>query len=498
MTTSSIYGALRNVLFASLALFLFFGAVPAAQACRVDDPVFANYYRGNNDLEGNLADYARIEMDSANPACAQAATWGLTAKVKSTIDSNPNEFKDWLRGAHVSLIFAAAQRLGANGFATKELDTQLRRLESNYAFTLDSGCGNVGGTNNCLDDYSQAAVGYAWIAAYKYRRGDSAASVQTFRSSAITQIRNFFNNVCIHSPTGNATVLCNGSVTGLQNNTDETISFNHGGQMPPYGFGLMTSIASAVLGLKASGSTYSFGSYPGQQTIAWGLMKEMQMHVDTAPTPDAFKNDCYSISRDSLGVYSFTPNFPCGGPDGYKPEMYALYEFYRQKLGGIPNQGVTGVYQSNYFRSSLFNTSSTSLDFFGVARREVYGEHGYNWWLSTPEWMPFDNYNPKGYFEAVSSTGLAQGWTCDQDAPTKSIAVDIYAGTTKITTTLVRADSGSEAAIKTECGGGDYHRFWIQLPSWTQGRTDLVAYGLDYTWFGNTQLPCLQAGGCKW
>jgi hypothetical protein len=498
MTASAMRGALRNVLLASFGLVLFFGAAPAAQACRVDDPVFANYYRWN-DSEGNLADYARIEMDSSNPSCAQAATWALTAKVQNTIDQNPNEFKDWLRGAHVSLVFAAAQRLGANGFATKDLDTQLRRLESNYAFTLQAGCGNIDGSNNCLDDYSQAAPGYAWIAAYKYRRGDSAASVATFQNAAIAQIGNFFNNVCIHSSSGDPTVLCNGSVTGLQYGSDETISFNHGGQMPSYGFGLMTSIASAVLGLKASGLTYSFTSYSGQQTIAWGLMKEMQKSVDTAPTPDAFKPNCYSISRDPVtNVYSFSSTFNCGGPDGYKPEMYALYEFYRLKLGGIPNSGVAGTYQSNYFRTTLFDTSSTSQSFFGVARREVYGEHGYNWWLSTPEWMPFDVYNPKGYFEAVSATGLAQGWTCDQDAPTKSIAIDFYAGTTKLTTTLVRADAGSEAAIKTECGGGDYHRYWFQLPSWTQGRTDIVAYGLDYTWYGNTQLPCLQSGGCKW
>jgi len=475
-----------------VATFLLFMVSPAVWACKVEDPVFASYYRWN-DLEGNLADYARIHQDAEKPSCALQASWALTAKVKNTLDYNPNDYKDWLRGAHVSLIYAAALRIGANGYGTKELDVQLRRLETTYAFTRDAGCGNVDGGNNCLDDYSQAAVGYAWIAAYKYRRGDSEYSVDSFRNAAIGQIGNFFNNACIHSPTGNPTLLCNGSVNGLTAGTDETISFNHGQQMQPYGFGLMTSIASAVMGLKASGRTYSFGSYPGQVTIAAALMKEMQLHVDTA---NAFDNNCYTISRDGAGVYSFTPGRNCGGPDGYKPEMYALNEFYRQKLGGIPQNGVSGVYQSNYFRSSLFDTSSTSMAFFGVARRVVYGDHGYGWWLSTPEWMPFDNYNPKGYLEAISATGVAQGWTCDQDAPTKSILVDLYAGTTKLTN-LVRADSGSESAIASECNGGSFHRFWIQLPSWTKGQT-IVGYGLDYTFFGVTQLPCLQPGGCKW
>jgi hypothetical protein len=479
-----------------LSLITLFGATAASAACRVEDPVFASYYRWS-DMEGNLADYARIHEDAGNPACAQQATWALTAKVKSTIDANPGEFQDWLRGAHVSLVFSAALRIGANGFATKDLDDQLRRLETNYAFTLASDCNNIGGTNNCLDDYSQAAPGYAWIAAYKYRRGHSAASVDSFRQQAITQIGNFFNNVCIHSWTASQATLCNGSVSGLQYSNDETISFNHGGQMPPYGFGLMTSIASAVMGLKASGYTYNFASYPGQQIIAWGLMKEMQKSVDTAPTPDAFKNTCYSITRPGTD-YVFTPNFPCGGPDGYKPEMYALKPFYDLKLGGIPNANVPGIYQSSYFRTSLFNTGTTSMVFFGMARSEVYGDHGYNWWLSTPEWMPFDTADPKGYLEAISSTGLAQGWTCDPDAPTKSNVVDLYAGTTKIfSATILRADSASEAAIRTECGGGDYHRFWIQLPEWTRGQ-NITAYGLDYTWYGFRNLACLQAGGCRW
>jgi len=465
--------------------------VPVSWACRVDDPVFTTNYRWN-DLEGNLADYARIHMDAESASCALKADYALTDKVRNTLDANPSEFQGWLRGAHVSLIYAAAQRIGANGFATKELDAQLRRLEPVYGFVKDAGCNNIDGTNNCLDDYSQAAVGYAWIAAYNYRRGDSDANVTPYRKLAIDQINNFFNNVCIHSATGNPTQLCNGSVNGLLFSNDETISFNHGQQMPSYGFGLMTSIASAVMGLKASGYAYSF-NYPDQWTIAKALMKEMQAHVDSS---NAFKNDCYAISRDGAGVYSFDPSRPCGGPDGYKPGMYALFTFYNQQFNGIPQYNEPGVYQSNYFNSSLFDTSSTSMQFFGMARYVVYGKHGYSWWVTTPEWMPRDLYNPKGYLEAISSTGLAQGWTCDQDAPTKSNVVDLYATNTKVTN-IVRADSGSEAAIASECNGGNYHRFWIQLPSWTKGQT-ITAYGLDYTWFGFTQLPCLQPGGCKW
>lgn len=485
-----------TALFAALSLAFVLGAAPPVLACRVGDPVFTSDHR-SGDLEGDLADYGRIHMDAADPSCAQAATWALTAKIKNTIDARPDEFTGWLRGAHVSMIFAAALRIGANGFATKDLDNQLQRVAASYAFNRDASCGNIEGTNSCLDDYSQAAVGYAWIAAYKYRRDPNDASVATFRSAAIAQIGNFFGEVCIHSADGSPTLLCNGSVAGLADGTHETISFNHGGQMPPYGFGLMTSIASAVLGLQAAGHNYKFSSYPGQITIARALMKEMQQHVDTTVTPAAFKNDCSLISRDALGAYAFAPSFACGGPDGYQPEMYALFSFYKKKLGGVPGQGSSGVYQSSAFRASLFDIGPTSMAFFGVARHQVYGQHGHDWWVTTPAWMPFDRYNPKGFLEALSATGLAQGWACDQDAPTQSIPVDLYAGATKVTVTLVRADSASEPAVAAECGGGSYHRFWIQLPSWTRGQA-ISAYGLDYTWYGVTPLPCLQTGGCSW
>ena len=96
-------------------------------------------------------------------------------------------------------------------------------METNYAFTKDPGCGNVGGSTNCLDDYSQAAAGYAWIAAYRYRRGDATASVQIFRNAAVAEIGRFLNSARIRSnaPTGAPNVLCNGNVAGLQTGADE-------------------------------------------------------------------------------------------------------------------------------------------------------------------------------------------------------------------------------------------------------------------------------------
>lgn len=90
---------------------------------------------------------------------------------------------------------------------------------------------------------------------------------------------------------------------------------------------------------------------------------------------------------------------------------------------------------------------------------------------------------------------MASGWSCDQDVSGKSVHVDIYAGSTLAVHAI--ANGGSETAVNNACGGGTAHRFSVQLPSWTQGQT-IIAYGLDYTWFGFTQLTCLQSPACSW
>jgi hypothetical protein len=50
----------------------------------------------------------------------------------------------------------------------------------------------------------------------------------------------------------------------------------------------------------------------------------------------------------------------------------------------------------------------------------------------------------------------------------------------------------SEPEVNQRCGGGSAHRFAVQLPPSARG-TALTTYGLDYTWYGFTQLPCSTA-----
>lgn len=106
-----------------------------------------------------------------------------------------------------------------------------------------------------------------------------------------------------------------------------------------------------------------------------------------------------------------------------------------------------------------------------------------------------NNYAPIGAFEGISATGVARGWTCDQDVPEKSLRVRIQ--TTDLSPQVIgtyTANLASESTINAECGGGTAHRFSVQLPSWTKGKY-MIIYGLD-TMEGEHFLPTTTGSGC--
>lgn len=375
----------------------------------------------------------------------------------------------------------------SNGYATKDLDNAVRGILPYFAFPSGNptSCAKES-DNTCVDDYAVEAPGFAWIAAYLYRRGDSSSTVQAYRDSANSMLDNAFNEVCIRK--SDATTLCNGSIAELANGTAYTLSMNHTQQMPSYGFGLMTSVANAELGLEASGSSHTFTS--DQTTIAQGLLTEMKNTVDGSGN---FNSTCVTISKDGMGIWRTTSGQQCGGPDGYAPNMYDLNYFYTNYLGGYPSGG----YQSNSPNSGYFQLGSGSDQngFFSYGRYETYIPMAHDWFSSPREYLPFDGNDPIGYFDGVTGTGVAYGWSCDGDVPSKSNHVDVYSNGQYAVTAI--ADVASEPAVNSLCGGGSAHRFSVQLPSWTAGQT-ITAFGLDYTWYGFTNLTCLQSGGCHW
>ena len=458
----------------------------ALAQCHVNDPEFHTTYRGLND---DLNDYARIlaDADSNDRACAEAADYALTAKVSAIPLS---AWSGWLYAGNAAIVFAAANRIGANGFATKDLDNALKAMESSVAVGHEPPVNGMPAcskesVNQCVDDYSVAAPGFAWLAAYKYRRGNPDGDVASLQQQAIGAINAAFNEVCIRK--SDDVSLCNGSIAELDALQAYTLSLNHGQQMPSYGFGLMTSLASATLGLQASG--YSFSFTDDQKKIARGLAREMQAHV----TNDAFNNDCVSISRDENNVFHLTsPTLPCGGPDVYVPGLYELKEFYDGYFGGMP----AASYQAdlNSFTSGVYHLGPADGGFFSWGRYTYYYGQSYDWVHTSREYLPFDTVDPIGYIDGIDGNGLASGWTCDHDAPAHSNRVDLYSN--GVFAAFAYATLASEQAVNSLCGGGTAHRFQAQLPASARG-TSIVAYGLDYTWYGFTQLPC-SSGNCTW
>ena len=97
------------------------------------------------------------------------------------------------------------------------------------------------------------------------------------------------------------------------------------------------------------------------------------------------------------------------------------------------------------------------------------------------------SWEAKGYMEDLGVSGNAQGWVCDPDAPQVSTKVKLVAGNTVIG--IYTADLSSEQAVANECGGGNNHRFNVQLPAWTAGYA-VQAYSVDLTG-GDILIPWL-------
>jgi hypothetical protein len=469
-------------------LSLFLAAVAflpseAFAACRVEDSAFLQSFRNNPNED--LNDYARIlaDADSSDRRCVELASYALINKVNATPTYIWNQ---WLQGSLAGVAFAAANRIGANGFATQQLDQALKRIHDNFTtIGRDTTCAKVS-LNQCVDDFMVGAPGFAWMAAYYHRRGNPHGTVSTFQTKALNGINDGFNEVCIrrNNPLPGEP-FCNGTAADLEPVNGGTWSFNHGQRMPSYGYGLITSMSNAYLGLQASGYTGTIFS-ANQQKIARGLAREMQTYTNGTE----FSYDCEtSLEPDANGNWGFAY---CGGPDNYSAKMYWLKDAYTSYFGGMP----AGTYQGDgtSFAASKFNLNPWDGGFFSWNRYMYYYWMTHEWVSSPRQFLPFDAANPIGYVDFVDAGGVMHGWTCDTDASYGSNRVDVYSNGNFVA--YGYATVGSEAAVNSLCGGGTAHRFLVQLPLSARGTT-LTTYGLDYTWYGFTQLPC-STGNCNY
>ncbi len=478
-----------------------------ASACITFQNAFSTTFKDDPNLDIN--DYGRIHHDADDANCAQAAMYSLTEKLRIHLDSTTQydtgvTFQQWLDGYLVAEIYGAAMRIGANGWASKDLDDQLVRLATRFQHNPRSRSGGCGGNefNTCMDDLIGTASGYAWMAAYMSRRPNrfTTTQVNTKISDAITYLQKGLRPVSALEPdagiclrdtpdNGNYSTLCTGTLAELKLGTAETFTVNGDQRLIHYGFGLMTSVASAKLGLELAGSPFQF-DVNTEVVIATALMEEAQRHINA--TTREYTNDCVKKNVDpDTKVVTYTTNAGCGGgPGAYMPDMYALKAFYDSRIGGIPN---AGAYTSNNFNPNLFHLQTNDNDHFSYGRFEGYGIEGYAWFVIARTWMPYDSYNPTGGITSINSSGVAQGWACDADMPGGRVLVDFYVdnGATYVATATASASDPTRS-----CGTGTARSFSVQLPTSSKTKT-VRAWGLDYTWYGTTELSCSQSP-CSW
>jgi hypothetical protein len=509
--------------FLSFAAALILSAMVAqdASACWTFQNAFNPTFK--NDPSADLNDYGRIHHDADDANCAQAAMYSLTDKLNQHLDANSTTFQQWLDGFHVALIYGSAMRIGAQGWASQDLDNQLYELSTRFQHNTTEPSGSCGTNewNGCMDDHTGTASGYAWMAAYMKRRPNrfTQAQVDVKIALAVDHLRKALkpinpyvstelkNGICLRktpaiSPTNSYPApLCNGTLAELSTGAAQTFTLNGQKMMLHYGFGLMTSVASAKMGLEQAGSLFQFSA--DEILVAKKLLEEVNRHFDAGTRE--FSSTCVMKNRPN-GVWdgTYVQNVECGW--GYRPDMYALKAFYDTRLGGTP----AGSYTSNNFRSDFYtledsfttvNLVNRDTKFFSYGRFETYGIQAYAWYVSNPPrtWMPYDVYNPKGWIDGISSTGVATGWACDQDMPTGRTFVDFYTydGTTFTFLVKATANQYSGTAYQSQCGNGTAHRYTMQLPSWSKGKL-VRAWALDYTWNGTTELGCSQSGSCSW
>lgn len=363
---------LRKSLVLSLSLLALFTLAPVkVSACEMDDPQFNRYYRGN--LNEDLNDYARMleDADNDDPNCLSRLTSALNDKITSTPST---QWNTWLYGALIGYAYATGERLVYKGYGSAQLDNALKVIHDNWTMTgRDYSCAKES-LNQCVDDFLVASPGWAWSAAYWYRRGNPYGDVAYFKQQALDTIAAGFNEVCISSSSGSSGTYCNGSAADLEvpGVSAGTQSFNHGQRMPSYGYGLITSTTVAALGLEIVGVAPGDVFTADQKKIARALAREMQTYVD--PNLE-FSWDCEtSLYPDANGNFGF--NY-CGGPDNYSAHMYEQKEAYDRYYGGMP----AGAYQGdmNSWQLSQFHLGYNEGGFFSWGRFMTYYRLSHDW-----------------------------------------------------------------------------------------------------------------------
>jgi hypothetical protein len=399
-----------------LLMFSFAGTAYAGNFTSCFGTNAGNYFRtqttdGNVDSRmRNYNDYGMFFHDALNGCNLSTVATRLEQKIRNTPDS---EWTVTFAGSPISVIMATGLMLGAQGALTEGLDTAIRDVGNKYQFIKDPTCGISGGKyaggNACLDDFTLAMTGYAWISAYKRLTG---RAWEYERSQAVQQITNAFHpheGTCIYNPDraldiGTVTNrgFCNGYNSDLGTNPKaEILSINHGNQTPAYGIGLMTSVAAAFAGLDTAQKPIISMDWNSSQRLLmeWILVEGRRRSKADGnfESADAGDRSCFDIVNGSLvkGILCGDDGFPNMTEANwvvthYRANMNPVVPFYT-RYGLRTNIDSTGFsYGAGTFAETFADaTNSNYLDaWFGPFRRAVYKVMAGDWVYAYPNGRP--------------------------------------------------------------------------------------------------------------
>ena len=383
-------------------------------------------------LDCNLNDYGSLFIDASRfGCCPETVQRILFQKMEAQLrDSGFSHV--WLGGGDIMLLASTALQLGGQGalpvgLHNLVLDALNQYISSNtplFPCPLDR-------SNTCMDDYTVAAAGFAWAAAYYQLNGmpTEAANASNRAKAFIHQSFDQMYSVCLHR-VGMACNQCEliTDATSLQNaianDTIEVVTYNRGDN-PNYGAGLQTLLSAAFHGLEIAGQPYDVTD-PLDRILAQGMVRHAQRRL-SSPTVvcQPWGDHCYT-GDPSCSTQSCTDL-------GYRPGMYPVRPVLQQHFSinnALPLIR-TDVYQFDQFCDMGFHACNR---FFGDGRLAIYDRLAFEWPYARSRPVlagrtAVNDFNPPmldvdvpAHLEVITGKTYFFGWAIDRETAVASVS----------------------------------------------------------------------------